>query len=88
MNKILKYPIISTDEFCLLLHEGATFLCVQEQSGMPQAWFQVDDSNPTKDRWFCVIGTGHPFNPHGLKYLGTYQQMGGAFVGHLFEKVW
>lgn len=61
-----------------LLHFGL------DPHGVPSIWFTTDPKQPTKiERKFRIIDTGHPFNPEGLKYVGTVTA--DPYVWHLFE---
>ena len=86
LKKIFKYQLYTHGTEVVLLPEGAEILCVQNQLETPCIWAIVDPEAPIEERRFITLGTGHPV-PEGinLKYIGTYQLMGGAFVYHVFE---
>lgn len=88
MLTVFKYGIPMTDNFTLMLPQGAKILSVQEQHDMPQMWCLVDDNAPLSEaRLFRLAGTGHPiYMPkEKLHYVGTWQSLGGRLVWHLFE---
>ncbi len=62
------------------------FLSMQWQYGKLCMWMMVNPKNEPTAYEFMTYGTGHPINDPGLGYVGTYQSMGGAFVGHVFLK--
>lgn len=80
--KIFKYPI-EIGKFSHEMPEGAWILAAQMQNGKPFLWASVDTDNPTKTRYFEIIGTGHEYDPGGKGYITTFQQE--ELVWHLFE---
>ena len=52
----------------------------------PTVWALVDSDNPPEPRRFRIFGTGHPL-PRGARHVGTYGDVGGPFVWHVFEMV-
>lgn len=86
MKVIWKYEIKVTDIFGLDMPEGAEVLTVQVCKEQPCIWALVDNSKPKEKRVFCIYGTGHIVSaPQTKKYIGTFQQLDGALVWHLFE---
>lgn len=86
MKTIWKYPI-PMGGFTLEMPANAHILTVQTQDGSPFLWAMVDTEAPTVERRFTVRGTGHGAN--GVletAYIGTFQLLDGAFIGHLFEQ--
>jgi hypothetical protein len=83
-KRVFKYPVPVRDELTLQLPAGAEVLTVQVQNGAPVLWALVDDTAPTEARRFIVRGTGHAISG-AIRYVGTFQLEGGAFIGHLFE---
>ena len=67
-------------------------LCVAIQYGKPRIWAIVNTSLPTSSFRVMTIGTNHDFKMYEEKYklsppytyIGTYQILGGAMVGHVF----
>jgi hypothetical protein len=87
MRAIWKYRIPVRDNFTLELPVGARLLTAQVQNGEPCLWVLTAPRAETVKRYFCLFGTGHPMeSPGDLTYVGTFQQSGGAFVWHLFER--
>lgn len=85
MQTIWKYPLAVDDSQSLDLPQGAVLLTVVAQGGTPCLWALVDPIRPTEPRRFLTYGTGHPYEPMGQTYLGSYQLSGGALVFHVFE---
>lgn len=64
--------------------EGAVFLDLQVQRGVPVMWWSVPDGDvPTTIRTFSVAPTGPPGYTDGLRYVGTFQLEDEGFVGHV-----
>ncbi len=66
---------------------GAKILCCQSQKGVACLWALVNPEGETEDRRFIVHGTGHPVPDESERYIDTYQELGGALIWHVFEKV-
>jgi hypothetical protein len=66
--------------------KGAEIVAFDDIRGRPFFWAIVDSERNYEERFFVVVGTGHPapFENKG-RYLGTCQQLDGALVWHLFE---
>lgn len=88
MKRVFKYPLEVTDQCEIEMPLGAEILTVQSQYGTPHIWAMVDDDQLPEKRTFCLIGTGHPIchDTTQLKYIGTFQKVGGTFIGHVFER--
>ena len=90
MNKVIwKYSLQVTDEQVIDMPKGASLLTVQVQGEMACLWAIVEPSMPMEKRTFVVVGTGHEkdfdfFDV--LTYIGTFQMVQGAFIGHVFER--
>lgn len=84
MRTIFKYPLrLSGGEQLVRTMPADAFpLHFAMQGDTPTVWCLVDPENAQIDRYFTVVGTGHPI-PNGSSYLGTCQH--GQFVWHLFE---
>ncbi len=66
---------------------GARVLTVQTQLGRPCLWALVDPERAKEERLFVVYGTGHPIAaPDTLAYVGTFQDLGGRLIWHVFEQ--
>ena len=85
---IWKYKIPLTDEFSLDMPGDPQMLTVQVQ---PQQgimlWALVDPRRSNQTRHFRLAGTGHPidYEPHDLRFVGSFQLEEGALIFHLFE---
>lgn len=85
---IYKYPFNVSDRFTILMPSDAQILDVQVQGEQPCIWALVTPGAEPEERTFRVIGTGHPYpDEPEMTHRGTFQLLGGAFVGHLFEEV-
>jgi hypothetical protein len=82
---IWKYPLEILDKQRIrvpLIHE---VLAVQMQAGAPQLWVLVDPDMPQVDLVVAIYGTGNPVDSgNDDKYVGSFQQAGGALVWHVF----
>jgi len=88
MLRVYKYTIPVEDYFSLDLPAGAKILTVQTQRDEPQIWAIVDpEQRSMVPHNFRVAGTGHNIaeNRDDLEYIGTFQLVGGNFIGHLFR---
>lgn len=81
MEAVYKYPLRKT----LSLPFGAEILCVQIQNDEPYIWAKVNPTAATETRKLLVVGTGHSIGYENTRYVGTFQQAGGALVFHVFE---
>jgi hypothetical protein len=69
--------------FQLVLHVDAKFLFIDTKSdGSINAWFEVDNEEPTELRSFALYATGASIRENA-KYLGSVIQ--GELVWHLYE---
>lgn len=82
MNIIWKFKL---DEK-IYLPIGAKILTIQTQQGQPFIWALVNNSKDMEERYFRVFGTGQPMNDFKGEYIGTYQQLNGLLIFHVFEK--
>lgn len=88
MKRIYKYLVEIQDEQTIYLPIGAQILSVQVQNGKPYIWACVRLDVEIEARRFRLYGTGHNIEGENvLKYLGTFQLLGGRLVYHLFEVV-
>lgn len=81
---VYKYPLPLGDVVEVEMPAGAQILTVQTQHGQPCIWAMVTPDAPPVVRRFRVAGTGHDLGEVGA-YLGTFQLLEGAFIGHVFE---
>lgn len=86
MKTIWKYNLFTTDLQFISMPQGAEILCVQAQFDSPVIWAIVDSKEQNyESRSIAIYGTGNPVPEIKQKYIGTYQILGGSFVGHVFE---
>jgi len=90
MKTVWKYPFPIEDRFELEIPECARILTVDVQHGQPCVWIQVATDRKKETRLFRIFGTGHPIDDdkaegYAFEYVGTFQILGGDFVGHLYE---
>jgi hypothetical protein len=87
---IWKFPLAILDGQFLQLPKGE-ILTVQVQDGDPYIWIKHDPDEAFIPRFIEIYGTGHEIQPtepgYERKYIGSFQMIGGAFVGHVFEIV-
>lgn len=86
MQVIWKYEIPIGDGIELRMPDNAEILTVQSQRDQGVLWAKVDPEAKTVTRMFSIRGTGHRYDKNGERYIGTWQQAGGALVWHLFER--
>lgn len=82
---VYKYDIPSFKASEIQMPEGAQILSLQVQDGRPRIWALVNPEARPKAREFMVVGTGHEIERENIRHIGTWQQMDGALVWHLFE---
>lgn len=89
MRTIWKLELEAKGEQIKWLPWGAEILCVQMQKEKPCLWALVEDTNDLKERTILIYGTGKPISESyfALKYIDTFQMIGGDLVWHVFEKV-
>jgi hypothetical protein len=89
VSVIWKYPLWpddARDVVPLDMPANSQILAIQFQEGAgPCLWALVDPQQPTEQRQFRVVGTGHSIDEDTGQYLGTFQMMNGALVFHVFE---
>jgi hypothetical protein len=84
MEKVIwKYIIPLNDRFEIHSPKGAQILSGQIQDDSVCIWLLVNPNAEREFRILHVVGTGNPFNSHGLKFITTVQKNG--FVWHLFD---
>ncbi len=89
MKQIWKFRLFDRERLgdgSVQVPKGAEYLTCQTQNGHIYAWFIVDPTERNLEpRKYQMIGTGHDFNPEGLRHFATLQESG--YVWHLFEEV-
>lgn len=83
---IWKFPLDVTDVQDVRMPAGAEVLTVQVQYEAPVLWAKVDPGNAYEPRRVFIHGTGHKVHPDAAHYVGTFQMLGGQFVGHVFTE--
>ena len=87
MNRVFKYPLKVSDEQIVVLPSVRKVLCVEVQGGIPCLWAEVNtESEELKPLRVLIFGTGHAMPDDPGRYLGTFQLVGGSFVGHVYLK--
>lgn len=87
-KQIWKFNVKTEDTQSIEMPVGAEILTVQMQGNYAFIWALVNTSAPRIKRKFEIFGTGHIVNNSvERRYIGTYQEMGGALVWHLFETI-
>lgn len=90
-QSIWKFTLEVEDYQKILMPKGARILSVQTQNNKPCIWAICNTETDEKEEHeFEIYGTGNPFYEghhfgKGFRFIGTFQLMNGAFVGHLFE---
>ena len=89
MKKIYKYPLEIEDTQFVELPLGAEILTAQMQGNQLCLWAMVNTSPEAinKNRRIEIIGTGSPVPTGDLKYISTFQMMGGVLIFHVFENI-
>jgi len=87
METVWKYRVPLEPDFTIEMPEGARILCIQIQYDRAMLWALVDPGSALVQRGFVTCGSGHSLTApaSNLVYIGTYQQMLGALVWHIFE---
>ena len=86
MAAIWKFPFNISDRFTYPMPVGAQILKVEAQANQPCIWALVDPDAATGERTFRIVGTGHEFDPIGMKHVATFTTAGGMLVWHMFEE--
>lgn len=82
---IWKYALEVVDEQMIVMPVGAQILSVQVQYGVPCLWVRCQPDVQKGAVKIITIGTGHDAgHVDGMQFVGTYQLLGGNFVGHVF----
>lgn len=92
---VWKYPLGNweTGMYSAEMPFGAEVLDLQTQDGMPTMWALVNPDAVKEQRHFIIVGTGHIYASPSHSgaalssegFVGTFQQMDGALVFHVFE---
>lgn len=87
-QKIYKYTLQKVEITEVVMPKNAKILTAQEQFGNVCVWCLVDPLADTEIRRFGIYATGWPIScldSINMKYVATFQSMGGSLVHHLFE---
>lgn len=89
MKKIFKYPLEITGTQFVELPLGAEILTAQMQGSQLCLWAIVNTLPEAvkKNRRIEIMGTGNPMPTGELKYISTFQMMGGGLILHVFENI-
>lgn len=90
MLTIWKFPFEVNDTVKVHFPEGAIVLSVACQRGQPCMWVLVNPSRSHEERTFHIYGTGNPVDESefgSLVFVGSFQELGGNLVWHMFEDV-
>jgi hypothetical protein len=84
MKVVWKFPLhLSAGESASrVMPKGSALVRFAIQDDVPTLWCLCDPEAPKEDRYFIVVGTGHPL-PEDCKYIGSTDH--GPFVWHAFE---
>ena len=82
---IWKYPLEVVPQQILEMPFGSKILTVQVQQEIPCIWALVNPEIYLDNREIRIVGTGHKFDDPLFKYIGTFQQLDGSLVWHVFE---
>lgn len=88
MKKVIyKYELKKVGLQDIHMPMGAEILCVQTVHDIPFLWALVDPEQIEMSRSIEIYGTGHIMDAKiHRKYIGTFQQLNGAFIWHVFER--
>jgi hypothetical protein len=84
---ILKYRLKGFDQETIEMRKGAEILTMLLKDGAPTLFCLCpSEEHRTEHRTFLNVRAGAVF-PSNCRYVGSYQEMAGAFVEHVFEKL-
>lgn len=83
--EIWKYELEVADEQIIEMPSSAKILTVQTQHDAPYIWAAVIPTNTMMLRKIRIAGTGHVILT-AERYIGTFQQLGGNLVWHVFDE--
>jgi hypothetical protein len=85
MQKILKFPLSTSDVQTLEIPVDAKILCVKVQHGHPCAWVMLDPLAPTALRHITLYSTGRIVPERIGRYIDTILMHEDRLVLHVFE---
>ena len=83
--RVWKTELKITDYQEVVAPVGCKFLTVQVQNRVPCLWFLCDPARPEQIYRIRMVGTGRRIDEPFLRYIATFQYMGGELVFHVFE---
>jgi hypothetical protein len=84
---IYKYHLKGFDEETIEMRKGAKILTMFLKDGVPTLFCLCpSEEHGTEHRTFLNVREGDVL-PSNCTYIGSYQDMGGAYVEHVFEKL-
>jgi len=82
-----KYHLKGFDEETIVMRKGAEILTIFLKDGVPTLFCLFpSEEHGTDHRTFLNVREGGVL-PSNCTYIGSYKDMGGAFVEHVFEKL-
>jgi len=85
-QRIFKYVLPLSDDPIVPMPIGAEVISAQGQDLTPVIWAIVDPDQPTVQRRFRIVGTGHPCEDVDFdQFVGTVQLHGERLVFHVFD---
>ena len=85
-REIWKFELEITDEQIINIPIGAQIISVQAQRGEPCLWAIVNaEERCASPKKIIIHGTGHAISEDAGNYIGTFQQMNGDLIWHVFE---
>lgn len=85
MKIIWKEKITTSDIVHIRMPEGAEVVKVDSQGGEVRIWYLCDPEAGLTDRYFRLVGTGHPIEYEEFEYVGTAILHKGILVFHVLE---
>ena len=86
IKTVWKFEIVPNEIIQIGMPKGAEVLSVDTQFDQPCLWALVVPKREVEIRKFRMAGTGHKITDNGnLKFIGTFQMLGGQLIFHLFE---
>ena len=84
---VAEYHLKGFDQETIEMRKGAEIFTMFHQNGVPTLFCLCpSEERGTEHRTFLNLRTGAVLPPH-CRYIGSYQDFGGAFVEHVFEKL-
>jgi len=93
MPVIWKYELEVTDDQIVSIPQNSQPMSVDVQNGQVCMWVYVEDpeQHEKRDLHIKIFGTGNHFEKpgpvHDMRFIGTFQQLNGRFIGHVFQMV-